>query len=89
MEKIFFDKKDCKSSQHIKINCYVHNDYFLLCSNETGRRIEFTLNKEISIENALNHEYWDGEESHRLYTSREVPNVICELWWTPYDVRVM
>ena len=83
----YFTEEHCKNNQYVKFNGYIHQDSFILVSDRTGVEKVFTLDKELSAQLAQDHEYWDGEESHHLYTSDEAPGVICEVWHTPYDLR--
>ena len=77
---------------HIKIQAPLPprgHDVVSLKSPKTGVIKTFKFDKEASDEKAMNCEYWDGEENHRLYSLVGAhawePVLTLEIWETPYD----
>lgn len=87
MADISFNKDHMKKKNWIRLRSHelVKEENVVVESEKTGVSRVFLYDQPRTEEFAANHEWWDGEESHRIYNDIEGYGITLELWSTPYD----
>lgn len=88
MYTITYDRKDIINKQSICIRGIVPADIFInVTSSITGATKLFVYDGQLTEEECVNNEGWDGEEKHRYYRSDDGTNIILDVWHSADDER--
>lgn len=87
MNTISFTKADVINKHNIRIQTNISlldiSQPLLVKSDITNKVVEFKYDRDISAEQTMLNEGWDGEEWHIYYTDTENKNIVLNLWDSP------
>lgn len=87
MERYSFNRKHVAGPFDIKFNApFPEGDTILVESEISGKVLKFFYDAQMTENECMKHEGWDGEERHKYYVEPE-KMIIVEFWNTPYDGR--